>query len=220
MSRNSAEFYYQTLGYHLDLFCKIKIHKKKVSCRTLISKTFEVLFCSKWFVKTFFNDLVVNSDRNFSVMDFQRKILQDQREHVLEQFKQVTQQWHELKRSMQENIAATSQAFEDKDKEAFQVPKEWSLIFQSEKYIYLIMEYVHILITRKYKITRLDAKHSWSWYTATAVEFSKSLAWCQNSKSGGRKHPYQPGKWSTSSSAKSFGNGFPEGISDSGQAIF
>ena len=57
-------------------------------------------------------------------MDFQRKILQDQREHVLEQFKQVTQQWHDLKRSMQENIAATSQAFEDKDKEAFQVPKE------------------------------------------------------------------------------------------------
>ena len=57
-------------------------------------------------------------------MDFQRKILQDQREHVLDQFKQVTTQWHDLKRSMQENIVATSQAFEDRDNEAFKLPKE------------------------------------------------------------------------------------------------
>lgn len=57
-------------------------------------------------------------------MDFQRKILQDQREHVLEQFKQVTEQWHDLKRSMQENIVATSQAFEDKDKEPLKIPKD------------------------------------------------------------------------------------------------
>ena len=58
-------------------------------------------------------------------MDFQRKILQDQREHVLEQFKQVTSQWHDLKRTMQENIVATSQAFEEREKEAFKLPKEW-----------------------------------------------------------------------------------------------
>ena len=57
-------------------------------------------------------------------MDFQRKILQDQRAHVLEQFQQVTEKWHEVKRSMQENIVATSQAFDEKDKEAFKIPKE------------------------------------------------------------------------------------------------
>ena len=57
-------------------------------------------------------------------MDFQRKILLDQREHVLEQFKNVTTQWHDLKRSMQENIVATTQAFEDREKEIFKIPKE------------------------------------------------------------------------------------------------
>lgn len=56
-------------------------------------------------------------------MDFQRKILQDQRDHVLDQFRQVTEQWHDLKRAMQENIAATSQAFNDKDKEACKLSK-------------------------------------------------------------------------------------------------
>ena len=58
------------------------------------------------------------------MMDFQRKILMDQREHVLEQFKQVTLKWQDLKKSMQENIVATRQAFEEREKEAFKIPKE------------------------------------------------------------------------------------------------
>ena len=50
-------------------------------------------------------------------MDFQRKILLDQRQHVLDQFQQAVDQWQQVKKTMAENIQATKQAFEDKDKE-------------------------------------------------------------------------------------------------------
>ena len=48
-------------------------------------------------------------------MDFQKKILIDQRAHVLEQFQEATDQWSAAKKSMTTNFQMTKKAFEDSD---------------------------------------------------------------------------------------------------------
>ena len=58
-------------------------------------------------------------------MSFQKQILQDQRMHVLEQFQKATLKWQNVKQTMQENIMATNQSFQDRDQEVFKLAKEW-----------------------------------------------------------------------------------------------
>ena len=57
-------------------------------------------------------------------MDFQKKILQDQRKTILQQFQEVTLKWQQTKTRMNENMQATEQAFAEKDVEACKLPKE------------------------------------------------------------------------------------------------
>lgn len=51
----------------------------------------------------------------YSEMEFQKKILLDQRAHILEQFQEATNQWSEAKKTMTTNFQMTKKAFEDSD---------------------------------------------------------------------------------------------------------
>ena len=46
---------------------------------------------------------------------FQKQVLLDQRQHVLEQFRQAVEKWSSIKQVMAENILATQQAFDEKE---------------------------------------------------------------------------------------------------------
>ena len=56
-------------------------------------------------------------------MEFQKQILMDQRQHVLEQFQQVSFHWQKVKEKMADNLEDTSRAFINQDIRACKLQK-------------------------------------------------------------------------------------------------
>ena len=74
-------------------------------------------------------------DQTHDTKDFQRKILTDQRQKILEQFQMAAVQWSDHQKAMDKNFKVTKQAFDDTDINASRLVKvakaqEYDLLLQ------------------------------------------------------------------------------------------